>query len=172
MSDDSPDSTGRAYVVVGVFPGQPDRVVREAARFARHFDAELVCAHVDQGRYAISDLADGTVTSLPFDPDIPDLLQEEFDVKLLQELTDVLAGTGISWSVRALAGDPAAALARLSDTLGATMIVVGSRRPGLRGGLNEFIAGSVAAHLAHRQGLPVVVIPLSPVAAGSALPWE
>jgi nucleotide-binding universal stress UspA family protein len=169
---DSRDSTGRSYVVVGVFPGQPDQVVREAARFAAHFDAELVCAHVDEGRYAISELADGTVTSLPFDPDLPDLQQEPFDREVLQEITEVLAGTGIPWSVRALAGNPADALAHLSATLPATMTVVGSRRPGLRGGLHEFVAGSVAAHLVHRQSLPVVVIPLSPVAAGSSLPWE
>lgn len=168
----SPDSTGRAYVVVGVFPGQPDRVAREAARFAARFDAELVCAHADEGRYAISELADGSVTSLPIDPDLPDLRQEELDSALLQELTDVLAETGVPWSARALAGDPADALAHLAATLPATMIVVGSRRPGLRGGVHEFLAGSVAAHLAHRQALPVVVIPLTPVAPGSALPWE
>lgn len=168
---DSRDSTGRSFVIVGVFPGQPDRVVREAARFAAHFDAELVCAHVDEDRYAISEQADGSVSSLPFDPDLPDLQQEPFDRQLLREITEALAEAGIPWSVRALAGSPADALAHLSATLPATMIVVGSRRPGLRGGLQEFVSGSVAAHLAHRQSLPVVVIPLHPVAAESDLPW-
>ena len=52
------------------------------------------------------------------------------------------------------------------------MIIVGSRRGGLRVSMHEFFGGSVAAHLAHRQSRPVVVIPLSPVPAGGRLPWE
>jgi nucleotide-binding universal stress UspA family protein len=40
------------------------------------------------------------------------------------------------------------------------MIIVGSRRGGLRSTMHEFFGGSVAAHLAHRQPRPVVVVPL------------
>ena len=52
------------------------------------------------------------------------------------------------------------------------MIVVGSRRGGIRATMHDFLGGSVAADLAHRQHRPVVVIPLSPVPAGDRLPWE
>ena len=52
------------------------------------------------------------------------------------------------------------------------MIVVGSRRRGMRSGLKEFFGGSVAAQLAHRQHRPVVVVPVDPVAPGAPLPWE
>jgi len=38
--------------------------------------------------------------------------------------------------------------------------------------MREFLNGSIAAHLAHRQRRPVVVIPLSPVREGEALPWQ
>jgi nucleotide-binding universal stress UspA family protein len=40
------------------------------------------------------------------------------------------------------------------------MIIVGSRRGGLRSTMHDFFGGSVAAHLAHRQPRPVVVVPL------------
>jgi nucleotide-binding universal stress UspA family protein len=52
------------------------------------------------------------------------------------------------------------------------LIIVGSRRGGVRAGLKQFLTGSVAAHLAHRQHRPVVVIPVAPVAEGKPLPWE
>jgi nucleotide-binding universal stress UspA family protein len=177
MSDTSPDipeagpaSSGN-YVVVGVFPGQPDRVVREAAVFAARFQAELVCAQVEQNRYLVLELPDGTISSLPFDPDLPELQEATFDPELEAHLVEVL-GTTPNWSTRALAGEPAEALGRLADTLDAAMIVVGTRRRGMRSGVGEFFAGSVAVHLAHRQRRPVVVIPLNPVAPDSALPWE
>jgi nucleotide-binding universal stress UspA family protein len=52
------------------------------------------------------------------------------------------------------------------------MIVVGSRRRGVRSGLKEFFGGSVAAQLAHRQHRPVVVVPVAPVPLDTPLPWE
>jgi nucleotide-binding universal stress UspA family protein len=52
------------------------------------------------------------------------------------------------------------------------MIVVGTREPGFRGTVHEFINGSVAAQLAHRQHRPVVVIPLNPVTDDDELPWN
>ena len=50
-------------ILVGVTYGQSDVVLRHAARFARTFDAALVCAHVDPGRYVVEELPDGTVAS-------------------------------------------------------------------------------------------------------------
>ena len=49
---------------------------------------------------------------------------------------------------RALGGDIARALGRLAETLQAELIVVGSRRGGLRSSVHEFLGGSVAVHLA------------------------
>ena len=43
---------------------------------------------------------------------------------------------------------------------------------GLRASMREFFRSSVAVHLAHRQHRPVLVVPLSPVDDGRALPWE
>jgi hypothetical protein len=52
------------------------------------------------------------------------------------------------------------------------MIIVGTRKPNFAGTLREFINGSVASRLAHRQHRPVVVLPRRPVREGERLPWE
>jgi len=159
-------------ILVGVTYGQPDVVLRHAARFARTFDAALVCAHVDPGRYVVEELPDGSVASLPLDPDLPELKDTDFDQGLVAQVRAAIADDSIELSFRELAGDVAYALTRLADILNVEMIIVGSRRGGVRAGLKQFLTGSVAAHLAHRQSRPVVIIPVAPVAEGKPLPWE
>ena len=128
----------RARVVVGVYPGQADRVVLKAAVFAARFDAELVCAWANPNA-------------------------TEFDPYLTAHLTRILIDQNVDWSTRQLTGDPARALGQLAESLRAVMVVVGTRDGTVRGSLQEFFAGSIAMHLAHRQNRPVVVIPLAPV---------
>lgn len=152
-----------AYVVVGVTPGQPEAVVRAAARFALRFDAEVVCAHVLTGNYAVSEDPDGNVHSLPIDADARDWSEGLFDQGLLGRLPEILDPLGVRWSTRTLAGEPARALSHLADKLNAAMIVLGTRRTDGRRTFREFFATSVAVHLAHRQHRPVVVVPLDPV---------
>lgn len=159
------------HIVVGVVPGQPAAVVSAAARFARHFDADLVCASVDAVRYPVDVLPDGSVVSLANDPDLGEELVERFDPDLHAAIASVLEGSGVAWSARALAGTPAQELARLADQLDAEMIVVGTREPGFRSSLHEFFNGSVAVQLAHRQPRPVVVVPLAPVGDHGDPPW-
>lgn len=175
-------------LVVGVMAGQPDAVATHAAALAAQLGARLVCATVDAGRYAVEEHADGSIRSAPFDPDLADADAgpvgagtgaadadaeiDRIDPRLDERLHALLDPTGVPWESRALAGDPARALARLADALDAMMIVVGTHEGGLRGSLHELFNGSVAAHLAHRQHRPVVVIPLSPVGLDAALPWD
>ena len=166
------ENQGARRILVGVTYGQPDVVLRHAARFARTFDAALVCAHVDPGRYVVEELPDGSVASLPLDPDLPELKDTDFDQGLVAQVRAAVADNSIDLSFRELAGDVAYALTRLADILDVEMIIVGSRRGGVRAGLKQFLTGSVAAHLAHRQPRPVVVIPVAPVAEGKPLPWE
>jgi nucleotide-binding universal stress UspA family protein len=177
---DPPAGRG-GFVVVGVVPGQAREVVTTAARFAVRFSAELICAHVDQASYAV-ERPDGSVESLPIDPDLAPESEDRFDVALTRDIAEALeesglggsdsAAAGLRWSTRFLAGDPARALAALADSVDAEMIVVGTRDATVRASIAEFFGGSVAVHLAHRQHRPVVVVPLEPLAAGSALPWE
>lgn len=161
----------QARVVVGVVPGQAPEVVATAATYAEQFDAELVCAFVDSTRYPVDTTPLGVV-AMSVDPDVEGRVIETFDPAWRDALAAVLDERQITWSVRALAGGPAQELARLADELDATMIVVGTRAPGIRGSLHEFFSGSVAVHLAHQQHRPIVVVPLSPVAEEDELPWR
>lgn len=172
-------------LVIGVVAGQPDAVATQAAALAAQLGARLVCATVDPGRYVVEERPDGGIRSAPLDPDLAELdpgatepdadpvdRLDRLDPRLDAHLHALLDPTGVAWETRALAGDPARALGRLAETLDAMMIVVGTHEGGLRGTLHELFNGSVAAHLAHRQHRPVVVIPLSPVGLDAALPWE
>lgn len=164
-------SAGRA-LIVGVAPKQPPAVIAHAAALAARMDASLVCASVAVDRYVVVEHADGSVESTPFDSDLAEVREAEFDPALRASIAAILDPTGVPWEVRALAGDPARALAHLADALDAMMIVVGTHEGGLRGSLRELFNGSVAAHLAHRQHRPIVVIPLAPVGFDAQLPWE
>lgn len=166
------DSTGSGGILVAVVPGQPVAVLDHAARLAGDLDVPLVCANVDPNRYLVSSYVDGTVVALPYDPDLPEVEEETFDPELEARIRETLAGRGVPFSLRQLAGDPAWALTRLADELDARYIVVGTREAGIRGSLREFFNGSVAVHLAHRQHRPVIVVPLAPVDGSQRLPWE
>jgi nucleotide-binding universal stress UspA family protein len=159
-------------IVVGVTAKQPAVVVQQAARFARYFEAGLVCAHVDPGSYVVAERPDGSVDARPIDPDVPDWSCSPFDESLTRRITAVAREEQVRVSFRELAGDVGHALARLAEVLQAEMIVVGSRRGGIRTSMHEFFGGSVAVHLAHGQPRPVVVVPVAPVPSGAALPWE
>lgn len=166
----SEPASGR-YIVVGVTPQQSPTVVQRAARFARQFEAVLVCAHVEAGNYVVKEHPDGSVESRPIDPDLPNWDDAVFDHALADRLRDLARDANVEVEFRELAGDVAHALARLAEVLNAEMIIVGSRRGGRRTSMQELLSGSIAVHLAHRQPRPLVVVPLSPVPQGR-LPWE
>jgi nucleotide-binding universal stress UspA family protein len=149
------------YIVVGVTPQQPVAVLREAVRLARQFKAVLVCANVEAGSYVVAEHPDGSVESRPIDPDQPDWNTAVFNGGLAHRIHEVADQEGVRVEFRELAGDVAHALGRLAEVLDAEMIIVGSRRGGLRSTMHDFFGGSVAAHLAHRQPRPVVVVPLA-----------
>jgi nucleotide-binding universal stress UspA family protein len=150
-----------------VTPKQPTAVLQEAARFARQFQAVLVCANVDAGSYVVAEQPDGSVESRPIDPDQPDWDTTVFDGGLADRIRAVADEEGVRIEFRELAGDIGHALGRLAKVLDAEMIIVGSRRGGLRASMHEFFGGSVAAHLAHRQPRPVVIVPVSPTSTDS-----
>ncbi|MET4702825.1 universal stress protein [Frigoribacterium sp. UYMn621] len=159
-------------LVVGVATGQSDVVVEQARALATRLGTQLICAWVDAGRYVIDELRDGNVRSMPIDPDMGDERHSGVPANLLAQLSRLLGPEHDSWSTRELAGDPARALGRLAEVVDASMIVVGTRRAGMTGSVQEMFNGSVAVHLAHRQHRPVVVIPLDPIPFERPLPWE
>lgn len=169
---DTPIGRHPPVIVVGLRRQVSDAVLVEAAHVARDLGCEMVCACVDPGRYEVEQHEDGSVRSLPLDPDLPELEEGGFDAGVEAHIASVLDGSGVAWSSRALAGNPARALARLAAAVSARMIVVGTHTPGFRATVNEYFRASVAVQLAHRQHRPVLVVPLDPVDGDGTLPWE
>ncbi|MGN6444983.1 universal stress protein [Amnibacterium sp.] len=166
MTDDRTASA--RSVVVGVLPDQPLWVVQVAAEYARAFDAELVCVAADATRYAYQELPDGSLLTAPIDPDLA-AVGPMFSDERLAEIREVLAPSGVAWSMRELVGLAADALMEVAEDVGALMIVVGARPGGFRGALRAALTGSVALRLAHRQYRPVVVVPTDPDETDAAL---
>ncbi|WP_427017368.1 universal stress protein [Pseudarthrobacter sp. P1] len=151
-------------VVAGVVPGQPAIVIRQAAALAYNLGVGLVLAYVDVTRYLVEDHDGGDDTSAPIDPDGVD---ERDDVEgaaasIREQMGAELGADDTGWSFVTLAGEPAYALARLAESVHACVIVVGTRERGVGARLEEFLIGSVAVHLTHRQHRPVLGIPLDP----------
>jgi nucleotide-binding universal stress UspA family protein len=148
----------RGAVLVGVVPGLPTRVVKEAGRYARLLNAPLVVVHVDVTRFVTYEDPDGYVHSAPIDINVA---AGESDLAVVEaEAAKILDGHDVEWSVKQLVGDPAMAMKHLADQLDARLLVVGTRKRGLGESIREFFTGSVAARLAHRQQRPILVIPL------------
>lgn len=149
-------------IVVGMVPGQPAAVLQQAARLATSLGVELIVAHADVTRYAVSSRAGGPGTSAPIDPDGVDEADDAGGpLGGMRAAVALELGSGtVRWSFVQLPGEPAAALGRLAQELHACMIVVGTREPGLGARVEELLTGSVAVHLSHRQNCPVLVVPL------------
>lgn len=162
---------GEEPIVVGVTPGQCQQVVTEAARLAERIGATLICAYVEPLQRGVFEGAGGTMLAVPVDAEaVPD--PTPFPETLQQRLLELTAPYAVECTFSRPVGEISIALGELAEDSGAHAIVVGTRRPGFRAGIAEFFAGSVAAHLTHRQPRPVLVIPVSPAEAHESLPWD
>jgi nucleotide-binding universal stress UspA family protein len=146
-------------VLAGMMPGQPRVVVDTAAHFAQQLGSPLVCAYVDPARFRTHSAA-GTAGVASIDPDAADDGGSSV-AGLKSVLALQLAGQDLPWSFEVLAGEAERELSSLADRLGAAMIVVGARQRGIGARLEDIVAGSVAAHLAHHQSRPVLVVPVN-----------
>ncbi|MGW6173456.1 universal stress protein [Arthrobacter sp. NPDC055138] len=158
-SDASRPATGS--VLVGVIPGQRPAVVRRAAVLAADLGVDLVCVHVDVSTYEET-RPDGSTVLLPIDSDGDFSYVEQTAEEIRANLSVALTDCRVTWSFRTMAGEPARTLSDAADSIGASMIVVGTREPGVIHALEEVLVGSVAVHLAHHQHRPVLIIPLDP----------
>ncbi len=152
---------GGPTVVVGVIPGQSPAVVHRAADLARAMGADLVCVWSDAARTFVAREPDGTLVTTPLDPDHVDEREDEVaaETSLVAEVGRNLEGSDVPWRFVYTVGEASRELAHVGRQAGASMIVVGSRRPGLGGWMNHLIGGSTAGHLAHTQPLPVTIVP-------------
>lgn len=176
MADHVPDDQNapdaavlHGAVLVGVVPGLPTRVVKEAARYAKLLNARLVVVHVDVTRFVTFEDPDGYVHTAPIDINVT---AGESDLAIVRaEAATILEGREVDWSVRQLVGDPAMAMNQFADQVDARLLVVGTRKRGIGESIREFFTGSVAARLAHRQQRPILVIPLGEPVADDEEVW-
>lgn len=162
----------RHPLVVGVVPGQPPLVALTAASLARAIGAPaLYFAFADPARYADEEFRDGTVRHLPVNPDSADDSWQDAERTLTAEVAASVAGQGVEWRFRYLAGRADRALTHLARAVDAAAFVVGTH-VGRHRRLTDFVNGSVSMQLSHRQHRPVIVVPLEVVDWKGRAPWE
>lgn len=159
-------------LVVGIVPGQPDLVALTAASLAHATgNAKLYFGYVDPARYVVEEYSDGSVRHDAIDPDTLDDSWLVRQSQITSFLAQVLAGSGVVWEFRYLAGRADRGLTHLARAVDAAAIVVGTHHPGPAATLREFWDGSVAVQLGSHQHRPVLVVPLSVVDWKTA-PWS
>lgn len=137
-------------VLVGVPHDHHPSVPRRAADLAAVLGTDLVCVAVDE-----SSVREPSGAVVPVDPDGGSPVDDD----LRDAVSAALADSPVRWRLERTAGDPATELARLAAEHGAALVVVGARRPGVRGWATHLVGGTVAGHLIHDQPRPVVVLP-------------
>ena len=159
-------------LVVSVIPHQPAIVAATAVNLARATGAPaLYFAYVDQSRYTDEEYPDGTVRHLSIDPDIDDEIWPRRKAELTALVAQWMQGEEIDWRFRYLAGRVDRALTHLARSVDAAAFVVGTH-VGRHHRLADFINGSTAMHLSHRQHRPVLVVPVKVVDWEGRAPWE
>lgn len=159
-------------LVVGVVPGQSELVALTAAAWADALGGvPLYFGYVDQSRIVEREYRDGTVRHAELDPDRADDSWEGRDREIREFLTEALAEHTGPWEFRYLAGRPDRALTHLARAVDASAIVVGARHPSSAERVREFLAGSVAVHLARHQHRPVLLVPVAVVDWKAPTPW-
>jgi nucleotide-binding universal stress UspA family protein len=147
-------------VLAGVVPGQPLTVVHRAVERAYTLNVKLICAYVDITSYLVDDAEDSIEAGTLWPDGIVDDV-EATSAGIRKCLHELLDAAGVRWSFLTLTGDPARALGQLADSANASVIVVGTREPGLGTRLEQLLVGSVAVQLTRGQHRPVVVVPLA-----------
>lgn len=159
-------------VVAGVVPGQPELVALTAASWASALGVDLYVGYVDTSRTVVEEFPDGRVRHTEVSIDAVDDSWHRRTHQITMFLDEVLANSGVTWHFRYLAGRPDRALTHLARAVDASAMVVGTHSPGTSARWHEFFEGSMAAHLAHHQHRPVLVVPLRVVDWHAATPWQ
>ncbi len=170
MAQNLPPRT-RGVLVAAVVADTALRVLHEATALAAALGTDVLAVYVDPSRRVVARHPDGTVDSVPIDPDADDE-PDPRAADALRRVVDTQTPSSAAVTLWATAGDPAEEIARLAEHVHARMIVVGTRKPGLAHQVAEFFAGSVAAHLAHQQSRPVLVVPTHPGTFQDPAPWD
>ncbi|MCC9068355.1 universal stress protein [Arthrobacter cryoconiti] len=147
-------------VVVGVIPDQGPVVWERALELAQSWSVPLIAAFVDPASYLIEWAPGNKVLPISLEPVLePDDETSIAAGELKQSLAAAAAGYEVDWSLRIIGGDPALALGRLAEAVGASTIVIGTRRPGFMAKVDELVSGSLMHRLLTTQAVPVFGIP-------------
>lgn len=145
-------------ILLGVGWGFSEHVVRTATDIATALGQHLVCAFVDPASYLTESETEGARTAHSLDPSVNEVAEFPSE-QLLQRLEALLGQPGEAWSFRVLNGDVAIAIARLADSIGAPMVIVGAGRSGALAWIDRHMEGPVAEALISRRARPVLVVP-------------
>lgn len=144
------DAFSGPVVLASDFTDASVAAARFAASFARRLGRSLVCVHVGQPRW-----------QEPFVGKDPrwDELRSAYRVRV-QETARAWAQAHCPGDELVVEyGDPQECLAAVAARLGACLLVVGSRRPGL---LERFFVGSTSSAIAATASCAVAVVPVEP----------
>jgi nucleotide-binding universal stress UspA family protein len=173
-----PSDSDRGAVVVGVVEGQSPAVLATALRTAVDLGAPLLIAHVAPDPYLLGEYVDAGTGGIAVGSaavlaaDLDSVAHPVFPIELAATVGTALAGSNVRHTLRVLSGEPALALGDVAEKVDARMIVVGTREAGVLAGIAEFLSGSVAVHLAHRQHRPVLVVPQPGRNPSRKAPWD
>jgi nucleotide-binding universal stress UspA family protein len=140
------------FNVVVAFDDRPASwlALEAAARIARAYDGTVTIVHAVQPR--LSSFDGGTVALRALET----ARGEAMD--MLAQASDALPHD-VPSTAEVVSGNPADAIVRRADELGADLIVVGSHR---RGPIDRLLVGSVSEAIVRSATSPVLVVPRSP----------
>ena len=145
-------------VIVAILPGIPKPVLETGVEYAKAMGSKIVFAHVATDRVSSPSNPDA---SHPLDPIAQRTSMEAAKSAIYSALDAFMSDyPEVDWDLVCLSGLPDQQLAHLAHTINAGCFVLGTRRPGVRAGLQEWLDGSVAVQLGRRQLRPVIIVPL------------
>ena len=151
------DSPHAPSIIVGVVPGQLDRVARTAAAWStRGLVGRIHYVFVDP---TMTETPCGHME--PIDSDSLAFCETTEATELSRHLLDDLTPKDVGADFIRIPGDPARGLVREADRTGAAAIMVGTRERGPVAAIEEWMRGSVSVRLEHIQKRPIIVIPLA-----------
>ena len=132
--------------------------VELGVELARDENAELVFVHVVPTADMVSMNGFGLMGYVPYDP-------TEWDERVLEEAKAVAESEGVPAGTALLRGDPVTEINRHADSIGADLVVVGSRG---HGALASALLGGVSRGILSASRRPVLVVRAAGVREPSA----
>jgi nucleotide-binding universal stress UspA family protein len=130
------------------------RALEWCAENAGALDAEIVVVHALDSTYIFG--FGSPLALAPPPPPYPQERIEHFRDIVARDWCKPLADAGVAFRVVVAEGRPADLVREIAKAEDAELVVCGRRG---RGGVAEFILGSVSHELSHRLDVPLVIVP-------------